>query len=99
MTEAEKPKKRPPRSVSLSLPSFSFPPSLPLLTALPDINAPYGALWTDFLKLVLAWHTINKTSRRTLTCTPTVHISEHTLAQRLEHTPLLVHIQYVLNTK
>lgn len=44
MTEAEKPKKRPPRSPSLSLPPFSFPPSLLLLTAHPDINAPYGAL-------------------------------------------------------
>lgn len=50
-------------SVSLSLPSFSLPPSPPSLTAQSNIKVPYGALWTDFLKLVSAWHTINKTSR------------------------------------
>lgn len=46
MTEAEKPKKRPPRPPSLA-PSLHFP-SIRLLTAHSNINAPYGALWTHF---------------------------------------------------
>lgn len=51
MTEAEKPKKKPPLSVSL--PPFFFPPPLSFLTALPNINAPYGALWTRLFKTLL----------------------------------------------
>lgn len=60
MTEAEKPKKRPPRSLS----PFIF---------LPSISLPFDhtlqhqcSIRTDFLNLVLAWQAINMTSRCTL---------------------------------
>ena len=50
MTEVENPKKKAHSfSLSLSLPLLSFPPSLSLLTALSNINAPYGAPSLDRL--------------------------------------------------
>lgn len=79
MTEAEKPKKRPSRRVSRFLPPFIFPP-FHLSPSWP--HSPTSMLHMElsgqafffFFKPLLAWHTINKTSRHTLTCTPTVQL-------------------------